>query len=152
MQLCIINNPKFNKSGSKDALARLETITVKQFLKASDLPGDGWLSKCPYPGCGCALRVALTNEQTGEYSVWCEECGWTPADGFDPVSPYLTIQEAANALRLAPVTVETLVKSGMIGATNFTRNTYSDFRIPRSLVNAIVASRGSWTFYMGVVG
>lgn len=150
MQFCSINNPKFDRSGSKQTLLNLDTVTIKQFLKASGLNGAGWLKKCPYPGCVGELRVTLANEETEEYAAWCPECGWTPSDGFEPESPYLSIQEAAQALGLADTTVETLVKGGWIGALSFAKHEYSDWRIPRRLVNAIIASDGDWTIHMGV--
>jgi hypothetical protein len=150
MQVCIINNPKFERSGTRKSLHSFKTVTMKQFLRSTDLDGSGWIKGCPYPGCGHTLRVSLVDEDTGEYSAWCPECGWLPEDGWEPQSPYLTIKEAAVELEMAPTTMETLVKGGFIGALSFARNEYSDWRVPRRLVDAINDANGDWTIYMDV--
>lgn len=152
MQLCLIDRKKFNRSGSKKTLVdELESTTIRQFLLAAGINGNGWREKCPCTRCTGTLRVALVDAELHEFAAWCPECGWTPAEGFDIEPHYYTLSEASDLLGITYDTIHGMVKNGKIGAVDFGRSQHGSWRIPKNLIDTVVRLNGDWTVFWEVL-
>jgi hypothetical protein len=114
--------------GTRDALERMETVTVNQFGRATGIHVKTWIGKCPSERCFGILRMTATREN--EYALFCEECGWLPSDGFTPESYYITLPELEQRSGISYNVLVKMAADGELPAVDFGKDERSSWRVP----------------------